>query len=98
MPQGSGIVPCQSGDAVVPAEECTNGSIPSPHAASADVAADGGSEEDVGHLTGLSPNTAPTEKLTKAEVSPISHNDVSGLQDTCTSVGVDSLSNDRYVS
>lgn len=98
MPQDNGLVPCQSGDTAVPAEECTNESIPPPHAASAGVVADGGSKEDVGHLRGLSPNTAPAEKLAKAEVSPISHNDVSGLQDTCTCVDVDSLGNDRYGS
>lgn len=98
MPRGSGVMPCQSGDAVIPAEECTHGSISSPHAASADAVAEGGSKEDVGHITALIANPAPTEKLNKADVSPISHNDVSGLQDTCTSVDVDSLGNDRYGS
>lgn len=95
MPQGSGIVPCQSGDAVAPADECTNGSIPSPHAASADGVADRGSKEDVGHLRALNANPAPTEKLTKAEVTSISHHDVSGLQDTCMSVNIDSVGTDR---
>lgn len=109
MPQGGSNVTCQSGDAGVLAEISTNGSEEfSQHganschdaasdAASADALANGGGKEDVGHLRALSVHPAAIEKLTQTDISLVTHHNVSGLPGTCTSVGSDTVGNDRCV-
>ena len=108
MPHGSDTMAGQSGDAGVPAAIFTSGSSESAQhransshdaasdASSIEAAANGGGQEDVGHLRGSSANCAAAEKLTQADVSSVTHRDLSGLQGTCTSImDIGSVGNDR---
>ena len=107
MPQGSSGVPCQFGDADASAASSSKSDEFAEHGANSishDAASDASSAKaiangddigDVGHLRALSVYSAATEKLTQADVSSITHCNISGLQGTCTSVELDSAGNDR---
>ena len=108
-PQGSSSVACQSGDAGVPAVISTNGREDfsqnganscrdaASDAASANALANGGGNKDVAHLRASSAYPAATEKLTQADVSAVTHHDLSELQGTCTSADSDAVGDDRCV-
>lgn len=108
-PQGSATVPSHhhsyaGNSAATPDNEASvqdaRGS--SHHAAadsiSADVPAESGCIEDVGHLRALTADLATPEKLNRADVLSLTENEVMEVADTRTSLDLDATSNDRYFS